>query len=252
MEFNVIIPARYDSTRFPGKVLADLNGKPVLQYVYDNAVASGATRVVIATDNELVCNAAEKFSAEVCMTSSDHESGTERLSEAIMAMDLDDEDIVVNLQADEPLLSPNWIRAAAEDLINHETFKVSTLSVPIRSVQELQDPNIVKVVLNKRGIPLYFSRAPIPFARDGDNGAPHDFTIDSSYQRHVGLYVYTCGFLRDYIELPPCPLESIERLEQLRILWNGKRMHVKVLDGSVPPGIDTPEDLQRVATLLKK
>ena len=244
MDFFVVIPARYDSSRFPGKVLKSWKGKPLIQHAYENACASDATRVVIATDDERVKDVAESFGAEVCMTSSEHESGTERLGEVAMALDFEDDDIVVNLQADEPHLTSEWIRAAVTNLVEHETVKVSTLSVPIRTEEELNNPNIVKVVTNKRGIPMFFSRAPIPWARDF-NGALHAKALEANlYQRHVGLYVYRCAFLQEYLEWAPCLLEEVERLEQLRILWHGRRMHVKLLDKTAPRGVDTPEDLE--------
>ena len=244
MDFSVIIPARYESTRFPGKVLAMWKGKPLIQHAYENACGSDASRVIIATDDERVKEAAQAFDAEVCMTSAEHESGTERLGEVAMAMDFEEDDIVVNLQADEPHLTSDWIRAAVTDLIDHETAKVSTLSVPIRTEEELKNPNVVKVVTNKRGIPMFFSRAPIPWARDFD-GALHAKALEANlYQRHVGLYVYRCAFLQEYLEWAPCLLEDVERLEQLRILWYGRRMHVKLLDKSAPRGVDTPADLQ--------
>ena len=246
MEFTVVIPARYDSKRFPGKVLANLKGKPLIQHVYENACSSDAARVIVATDDDRVKDVANGFGAEVCMTSSEHESGTERLGEVAMAMDFEEDEIVVNLQADEPYLTSDWIRAAVEDLIEHETAKVSTLSVPIRSKQELHNPNIVKVVTNKRGVPMIFSRAPIPWSRDFD-GAIHAKALESGlYQRHIGLYVYRCAFLHEYLEWAPCLLEEVERLEQLRILWYGRRIHVKLLDKVAPHGIDTPEDLKSI------
>ena len=246
MEFTIIIPARYDSVRFPGKVLADFKGKPLIQHVFENATQSGATRVIIATDDDRIKDVAESFGAELCMTSADHESGTDRLAEVVTALDLDDDEIVVNLQADEPQLTADWIRAAVEDLIEFETAKVSTLSVPITDAEDLNNPNIVKIVTNKRGVPMLFSRAPIPWGRD-TNGQMQEKAIEAGlYQRHIGLYVYRCSFLHEYLQWSPSPLEELERLEQLRILWYGRRMHVKMLDKIAPHGVDTPEDLERL------
>lgn len=241
MEFHVIIPARYASTRFPGKVLEMLGDRTVLQHVHEKAIDSGAMSVTIATEDDRVREVAESFGANVIMTSAQHVCGTERVAEAAEALHFEDHDIIVNCQADEPFMPSRWIYDVAKDLSEAATAKVSTLSVPVTTASMLQDPNIVKVVCNLRGQALYFSRAPMPWARDGEQGVPGKF--GDSYQRHVGIYAYRVGLLAEYVEWSMSPLESLECLEQLRILWQGRRIHVKSVSGAVPISIDTPEDL---------
>lgn len=251
MEFHVIIPARYESKRLPKKVLLDIAGKPMLQHVYDNSVASGAESVVIATDDERVAETAEKFGAKVCMTSSEHQSGTERLSEAVDALDYDEDEIVVCVQGDEPLLPANMIRALAEDLDNHDNVKVTSICEPIKNSAELFDPNAVKVVLNRRNYAMYFSRAPIPWEIDTFDDKK-SVQISGNHFRHVGIYAYRADFLKDYMEWSTSPLESMESLEQLRILWNGGRIHMMISSKEIPRGVDTEGDLERVRALIKK
>ena len=251
MEFHVIIPARYHSTRLPGKVLAMIAGKPMIQHVYERALGSGAAEVTIATDDKRVKAVAESFGATVCMTSSDHPSGTERLAEAVVMLGLEDDEIVVCLQADEPLIPAEIIRRVAEDLEEHDNVKVSTLCEPITDVAELFNPNVTKVVMNRRNFAMYFSRAPIPWARDS-------FPEKSSIQlkehhfRHVGIYAYRVGFLQEYMEWESCAAEELECLEQLRILWHGGRIHLSVTKHHLLPGVDTQEDLERVQSYFEK
>ena len=251
MDFHVIIPARYDSTRLHGKVLLDISGKPMIQHVYERAQDSGASSVVIATDSQQIADRAESFGATVCMTSSSHASGTERISEAVDEIELDRDDVVVCLQADEPLISSNIIRNVAMDLAEFETVKVSSCCEPIKKASDLYDRDVVKVVLNKRQHAVYFTRATVPWDREE---FPHDdpsLTIQGPYYRHVGIYAYRVGFLKTYMDWAPCVIEKIEKLEQLRILYHGGRIHMRVLTSSVPRGVDTSQDLKRVRSLIK-
>lgn len=251
MDFHVIIPARYDSTRLHGKVLLDIGGKPMLQHVYERAKDSGASSVTIATDHIDIAKAAESFGAAVCMTSSDHASGTERIAEAVEALELDDDEIVVCLQADEPLISPHIIKNVATDLLDLPNMKVASCCEPIKSAADLFDRDVVKVVMNKRHHAIYFSRATVPWDREKFTQESVAKLQEGQFFRHVGIYAYRIGFLNTYVEWPPCALEKIEMLEQLRILYNGIRIHMRVLDKSVPRGVDTEEDLERVRSLIK-
>ncbi len=245
MEFRVIIPARFDSTRLPGKALVDIAGKPMIQHVYESAIKSGAEEVVIATDDKRIRQVAEDFGAVVCMTSSDHQSGTERIAEAAVALGFEDDEIIVCLQSDEPLIPPDAIRKLAEDLDEHGNVKVASLCTPITEVDELFNPHSTKVVLNRRNYALYFSHAPIPWGRDtfSDN---ENLQLNGSHYRHVGIYAYRVGFLEEYLSWDACPAEKMEVLEQLRILWYGCRIYMVVAKSKCPPGVDTEEDLERV------
>jgi 3-deoxy-manno-octulosonate cytidylyltransferase (CMP-KDO synthetase) len=254
MQFRVIIPVRYDSKRLPGKVLLDLAGKPIMQHVYEQAVKSGAESVVIATDNEKIRKVAEDFGAMVCMTSPEHRSGTERLSEAIVALGCDDDEIIVNVQGDEPLIPPAVIRQVAQNLLYHDNIKVATLCEPIQSAEDLFNPNIVKVVMNRRGYALYFSRAPIPWNRDQFVSQKEEIKgkLEEEYFRHIGLYAYRAGFLHEYLKLEVCPLEELEALEQLRVLWHGGRIHVAVAKEKIPPDVNTADDLAKLQAMFSK
>ncbi len=251
MEFRVIIPARYASTRLPGKALVDIAGKPMVQHVYEKAMESGAEQVSIATDDKRIADVAESFGAQVCITTPEHQSGTERLAEAVAALECDEDEIVVNVQGDEPLISPGAIRQVAEDLAEHDNVKVASMCEAIVDVEELFDPNVVKVVLNRRNYAMYFSRAPVPWERatfhDKEN-----IKLESNHFRHIGLYAYRVNFLWDYLEWAACSLETMESLEQLRILWNGGRIHMCISKVKFPPGVDTEEDLERVRALIQK
>ena len=245
LAFKVVIPARFASTRFPGKPLVELVGKTMLQHVHECALKSGAEQVVIATDDSRIEQAAKGFGADVCMTSADHPSGTDRIAEVAMKYDWSIDDIVVNLQGDEPLTPPEILKQVALNLADHPKAGIATLSTPIESIQDINDPNIVKVVADAEGYALYFSRAAIPFDRD----ASHQ-NSPGVYNRHLGIYAYRVSFLHAYTNMEVCELEQIEKLEQLRALFSGVAIHVESALKLPGPGIDTPEDLEAVSLLM--
>lgn len=246
MDFKVVIPARYASTRLPGKPLLEIAGRPMLQHVYERVLHSGASEVIVATDDARIADAARAFNADVCMTSTAHRSGTERLGEVVSRVGWVADTIVVNVQGDEPMLPPALVRQVADGLATHSSAMVATLAYPLASAAESADSNIVKVVLDREGYALYFSRAPIPCHRDGhDSGTAAGIGL-----RHIGLYAYRAGFLKHYAELEPSPLEAAEKLEQLRVLWHGMKIHVGIATEMPGPGVDTAADLERVGALL--
>jgi 3-deoxy-manno-octulosonate cytidylyltransferase (CMP-KDO synthetase) len=247
VSFEVFIPARYASTRLPGKPLLDIAGKPLIQRVHERACAAGAERVVIATDDERIRAAAEAFGARVCMTAASHVSGTDRIAEAAETLGVADETIIVNVQSDEPQVPGAVIAQLAALLAGCPGADMATLCVRIVEAQELLDPNVVKVVADAAGYALYFSRAPIPWPGafpDRPGGAPDVETW--RYERHLGLYAYRARFLRRYRGLAPCEAERIERLEQLRALHHGARIRIAQAAMPVPPGVDSEADLERV------
>ncbi|ENI4126999.1 3-deoxy-manno-octulosonate cytidylyltransferase [Vibrio fluvialis] len=246
MSFTVVIPARYQSTRLPGKPLADIAGKPMVQWVYEQAMQAGAERVIIATDDARVEQAVLAFGGTVCMTSPDHQSGTERLAEVVKLMGIEDDHIIVNVQGDEPLIPPSIIRQVADNLAARQA-PMATLAVEISHEDEVFNPNAVKVVTDKDGYALYFSRATIPW--DRDNFAK-DKTVVQPLMRHIGIYAYRAGFINTYIQWPASQLEKIECLEQLRVLWYGEKIHVAVALEAPPAGVDTPEDLDAVRRIV--
>jgi 3-deoxy-manno-octulosonate cytidylyltransferase (CMP-KDO synthetase) len=250
--FTVLIPARFAATRLPGKPLRDLAGKPLVRHVYERACESGARRVVVATDDERIRAACAGFGAEVCMTSPQHPSGTDRLAEAARVLGLREDEIVVNLQGDEPLMPPAVLTQVAANLHARAETSMATLCVPILADAELFNPNVVKVVTDHAGYALYFSRAPIPWHRDAFGAQPQRLPAQTSYYRHLGIYAYRCGFLARFVAWAPAPLERAEALEQLRVLWNGGRIHVDVASETPPPGVDTPEDLEVAAAELRR
>lgn len=247
MSFIAIIPARYGSSRLPGKPLADINGKPMVVHVMERALESGAKRVIVATDHPEVVKAVEDAGGEVCLTRADHQSGTERLAEVIELCQFADDEIIVNVQGDEPLIPPVIIRQVAENLANSEAG-MSTLAVPIETAEEAFNPNAVKVVRNVQGYAMYFSRAAIPWERE--RFAISKETIGDVFLRHIGIYAYRAGFIRQYVKWEPSELEHIELLEQLRVLWYGEKIHVGVAKAIPSVGVDTPEDLERVRAIL--
>ena len=257
MSFVVVIPARYASTRLPGKPLADIHGKPMVQHVVEKALQSGADRVIVATDDERVQQALAPFAAaagfEVCMTSPDHQSGTERLAEVCRHYGFAADTIIVNVQGDEPLIPPVIIRQVADNLAA-ASAPMATLSVPIRDAEEAFNPNAVKVVTDREGYALYFSRASIPWDRDrfaaSDRVAGSREQIGDHYQRHIGIYAYRAGFIPRYVGWAPSVLEQVEALEQLRVLWYGEKIHVAQALQAPPVGVDTQADLDKVRALL--
>lgn len=248
MSFIAIIPARFASSRLPGKPLADIGGKPMVVHVMERAKESGADRVIVATDHPDVFAAVEAAGGEVCMTRADHQSGTERLAEVIELYGFSDQDIIVNVQGDEPLVPPVIIKQVAQNLASCEAG-MATLAVPIETAEEAFNPNAVKVVMDVNGYALYFSRATIPWERE--RFAKSKETVGDSFLRHIGIYAYRAGFIRRYVNWAPSPLENIELLEQLRVLWYGEKIHVAVAKEVPAVGVDTPEDLQRVRELLE-
>lgn len=243
MSFTVIIPARYASSRLPGKPLAMIGNKTMIQRVYERAAAAGAAEVIVATDDQRIIDAVEAFGGRAMMTSPHHNSGTERIAEVIDYLAIADDQVVVNVQGDEPFIPPEIIRQVADNLANQKLAQMATLAVPISSLEEVQSPHAVKVVTDVNGYALYFSRAPIPYERDGLTQNRLGKLAD--YRRHIGIYAYRAGFVWRYIEWEPSPLEQIESLEQLRVLWYGERIHVAEAIALPPAGIDTPADLAR-------
>ncbi|MFD1803015.1 3-deoxy-manno-octulosonate cytidylyltransferase [Mixta tenebrionis] len=248
MSFVVIIPARFASTRLPGKPLVDIHGKPMVVHVMERALQSGADRVIVATDHPDVAAAVSAAGGEVCLTRADHQSGTERLAEVVEKYQFADDAIIVNVQGDEPLIPPEIIRQLADNLAG-VTAGMATLAVPIDSAEEAFNPNAVKVVRDAQGYALYFSRATIPW--DRERFAQSRDAIGDSLLRHIGIYAYRAGFIRRYVSWQPSELEQIELLEQLRVLWYGEKIHVDVAQTTPAAGVDTAEDLARVRAVLQ-
>ena len=244
MSFVVIIPARYASSRLPGKPLKNIVGIPMIQRVWQQATKSGASRVVIATDDSRIQSVAEQFGAEVCMTRQDHVSGTDRLQEVASALQLSDSQLVVNVQGDEPMIPPVVINQVANNLADNSAAGVATLCEPIHSVEDFHNPNVVKVVVNTAGLASYFSRAAIPWPRSDV------VSVGDSPRRHIGIYAYRVCQLNAFVNWPVAPTEAAESLEQLRFLWNNVSIHVADAVADVPGGIDTEEDLKAVTLLF--
>ncbi len=242
MGFQVIIPARYGSSRLPGKPLLEIQGRPMVLHVLERAQRSGAEQVWVATDDERIARVVEAAGGGVCMTRADHHSGTDRLAEVVEQQQLEDEQIIINLQGDEPQMPAALIRQVAEDMELHTDASVATLFRQIESADELFDPNAVKVVMDEAGYALYFSRAPIPWNRDTFATTE---AVPSHHYRHIGLYGYRAGFLRRYSGWQGGPPEQLESLEQLRVLWKGERIHLTEALQSPGHGIDTEADLLR-------
>jgi len=244
-DFKIVIPARYDSSRFPGKALADIHGKPMVQRVYEAAMEAGASEVIVATDSTMIGMAAEDFGATVCMTLEEHQSGTDRLCEVVEKLGWQDQTVVVNLQGDEPLTPPVIINQVAVNLLKNPEADCATLFTAL-STEDASDPNIVKLVADANGFAMYFSRSVIPYVRDSDDAAA-DRLI---YKRHLGLYAYKAGLLRVFRNMKPCELELAEKLEQLRLMWYGMKIHVAQASSIPGHGVDTPEDLERVRAAI--
>lgn len=252
MGFRVVIPARYASSRLPGKPLLDIAGKPMIQHVYERALQSGADSVIIATDDARIEEAVQVFGGEVCMTADTHSSGTDRLAEVVSKYGFADDDILVNVQGDEPLIPPQLITQTAEDLAAYQDASISTLCTPIHTAAELFDPHVVKVVMDSQEYAMYFSRAVIPWDRDAFGVTTEELPERSQHYRHIGMYGYRCGFLKHYSQLKPAPIEQMESLEQLRAMWQGYRIHVSVVQEPPGHGVDTESDLERVRKLLRQ
>lgn len=255
-DFTVVIPARYASSRFPGKPLALIGNKAMLQHVYERATEAGATQVIVATDDERIQRAAQAFGADVCMTSSDHQSGTTRIAEVIAKRNISDKEIVINVQGDEPFIPHQNIRQVADNL-NHATdFAMATLCYPISNVHDIINPNVVKVVKSRSAKALYFSRAPVPFSReymktDQQGQLRVEEMLSQSpehsrYFRHIGIYAYRAGFVTIFSQMGDSALEQCESLEQLRVLEHGYDIHIDVANQAPPHGVDTPEDLAKL------
>jgi 3-deoxy-manno-octulosonate cytidylyltransferase (CMP-KDO synthetase) len=249
MNFTVLIPARLTSTRLPDKPLADIAGKPMVVRVAERARESSAARVVVAADSPRIADVCRPHGIETVLTRPDHPSGSDRLAEACEKLGLQGDDVVVNVQGDEPLIDPRLIDAVAKLLGERPQADMSTAAHAIESVEEFTNPNVVKVQMQADGIALYFSRAPIPWWRDGFSkgitALPQPRPL-----RHIGIYGYRAGFLRAFPQLPQAPVETCEALEQLRALWHGHRIAVHVTDTAPGPGVDTPEDLERVRRIF--
>jgi len=252
MAFTVLIPARYDSTRLPGKPLADIGGKPMIVRVAERAQQAGAAQVVVATDDPRISDVAKAHGIAACLTRADHQTGTDRLAEAAELLDLGGDAIVVNVQGDEPLLAPSLIRAVADLLAAHPDAAIATACHPIVDAAEAFNPNIVKVVLDANRNALYFSRATIPWARDAFASTRSSVPVGLPLYRHYGIYAYRVDFLRLFPSLPAAPIERFEALEQLRALWHGYRIIVEITQGTPAPGVDTEDDLAQVRAIYAR
>lgn len=246
MSFRVVIPARFASTRLPGKPLLDIAGKPMVLRVLERALASGASTVCVATDHQAVFDAVSAAGGEAIMTREDHPSGTDRLAEVVELCQWADDDIIVNVQGDEPLIDPELIHAVAHTLAESPSAAVATAAHPLHDAADFLNPNVVKVVCNASGHALYFSRAPIPWPRDAFANERRAMPNDLPVLRHVGIYAYRVSFLRRYASLSESPLEHWEALEQLRVLWHGEQIAVRKVQSAPAAGVDTAEDLERV------
>ncbi|GLQ31617.1 3-deoxy-manno-octulosonate cytidylyltransferase [Litoribrevibacter albus] len=252
MSFSVVIPARYSSSRLPGKPLKDIAGKPMIQHVYERALESEAKEVIIATDDPRIQQVAEGFGAKVCMTNPDHASGTDRLQEVVSQLNYYADDIVVNVQGDEPLIPPRVINQVAHNLSAEQEASIATLYEPIERIEDVFNPNIVQVVTDRNDFALYFSRAPIPYARDDFASSKEVMPKGVNFKRHIGIYAYRVNLLNSFVKWDEAPIESTECLEQLRALWNGAKIHVALADEIPPGGVDTEEDLERVRAYFAK
>lgn len=252
-DFVVVIPARYASSRFPGKPLADIGGKPMIVHVAAQAMRSGAKEVIVATDHAGIAAAVEHHGYAALMTRSDHATGTDRIAEVVARRRYAANQIVINVQGDEPLIAPAAIRTVARNLIDHSGAQIATACHPLHSAKDLTNPNVVKVALDRAGYALYFSRAPIPYPRDAMLHKTRLTRLPERFPafRHIGLYAYRCCFLRRFKTLKPAPIEQFEALEQLRALAYGYRISVAVIRAAPHPGVDTPADLARVRRFLR-
>jgi len=248
-EFTAVVPARFGSSRLPGKPLLEIAGEPMVVHVWRRACQSQASRVVVATDDTRIREALLPYGAEVVMTAAEHPSGTDRLAEVADTLALGDDALVVNVQGDEPLIPPALINQVVRRLAEDPEASIATLAEPITDIDALFNPNVVKVVRSLQGRALYFSRAPIPWDREHFASRPELLETDA-WLRHIGIYAYRAGFLKDYRDYPPAMLEQLEQLEQLRALQQGHVIQVALACAVNPPGVDTAEDLERVRQLI--
>ncbi|MEO0047217.1 MAG: hypothetical protein RLZZ410_176 [Pseudomonadota bacterium] len=245
VSFIAVIPARLASTRLPNKPLADIAGKPMVVRVAERALASGASKVVVAVDDQSIFDACQAHGLNVMLTSNQHPTGTDRLSEVASRLNLNANDIIVNVQGDEPLIPAELITQVAQTLADHPEADIATAALVIDDLSEVNNPNVVKVAMSQSGQALYFSRAPIPYSRDPQKYQAQCF-------RHIGMYAYKASFLKEFSKLTPAPIEEAESLEQLRAMWYGYKIQVLLTDAAPPPGVDTAEDLDRVRQIFKE
>lgn len=252
MSFRIVIPSRFASTRLPGKPLRDICGKPMIAHVIEKAQQSDAEEVIVATDSNEIAEAIAALDVRVCMTHENHQSGTERLSEVIEQLGFDDDQILINLQGDEPMMPAVCLNQVGHALEQDDNLKMATLCTPLTDIDELFDPHAVKVVRDINDFALYFTRAAVPWSRDCFNESPREMPTSQEYQRHIGLYGYRAGFIRQYLEWQSSDIEKTESLEQLRVLYYGEK--IKVITAEIPPGpgVDTVDDLDKVCELLQK
>lgn len=250
--YKIVIPARFSSSRLPGKPLIKLAGKPMIQHVYERALATGAEDIVIATDDDRIEAVAKEFGAEVVMTSAEHENGTERIAEVARIKEWPEDSVIVNLQGDEPLIPKSLIALTAQGLIDHPEAGMSSLCTPLTNDTDAFSPNVVKVVLDKQQFAMYFSRASIPWDRDQYAGGLNTMTQKIPVHRHIGMYGYRVSFLNQYTHMQACELELTEALEQLRALWYGVKIHMSVIEQAPGHGVDTLEDVKRVEQELEQ
>lgn len=247
----MVIPARYASSRLPGKPLADLGGQPMVVRVVELALRAGAQEVWVATDHAEIAEAVTSRGYQALLTADHHASGTERIAEVVHSLGWAEDTLVVNLQGDEPLLAPHLIGEVAACLATHASAQIATACHGIHDIASMFNQNVVKVVLDRAGYALYFSRAPIPYGRDAFRDAPTRLPVDYPVYRHIGLYAYRASFLKTYAQLTPSAIEECEALEQLRALWHGYKIAVAISDTTPAPGVDTPEDLVKVRALFQ-
>lgn len=252
MSFTVIIPGRLSSSRLPNKPIADILGIPMIVRVAMQAKKSGASRVICAVDDKKILDACHAYDCEAVLTDKNHSCGTDRICEAVNLCHIPDDEIIVNVQGDEPLIPPALITKVADLLLKDDDLQMGTAAIPIKVAKEFFNPNVVKVITDRFGKAITFSRAPVPWARDSFAETQSVLPPDFTGLRHVGIYSYRCGFLKSYPKLPASPLEEIEKLEQLRALWNGYKIGVEIFNEAIPPGVDTKEDLEHVRSFLSR
>jgi 3-deoxy-manno-octulosonate cytidylyltransferase (CMP-KDO synthetase) len=249
--FHIIIPARYGSVRLPGKALINIAGRPMIQWVYQCALETDADSVTVATDDQRIVDACQAFNAPAMLTSTEHESGTDRIAECARRLELPADALIVNLQGDEPLTPPTALSTVAVALAEREDAQVTTLCAPISQLDELHSPDSVKVVFDHAGYALYFSRAPVPWHREEFSSTTQKLPSETDYYRHIGIYAYRMDYLQALTRLPVCQSERAERLEQLRVLHNGGKIHVSVFRDEIQAGVDNEADLKRVQKQLE-